>query len=118
MNHVRLFGCVAFLFGLPAVSMAADTGKPIAKVGDTVLTEKDLRQEAALPLYEAENNLYNVQKNWVDQKAQDLLFNQAAKAAGLSRKAWEAREIDAKAAPPDENQVKQIAGQFVRPGVS
>src|SRR5207302_2441603 len=62
--------------------------------------------------YEAENQLYQVKKNWVDQKAKTLLFNQAAKEAGLSLQAWQAKEIDAKVAPPSQQEIDQWAPRF------
>jgi protein-disulfide isomerase len=102
--------------GLSPALIAADTSKVIAKVGNTTLTEDQLRSEMGQQLYQAENMIYMTHKNWVDEKAQDILFNQAAKEAGLSRKDWEKREIDDKVAEPDPQQVQQMAGQFVRPG--
>jgi len=113
-----MFLSVLTLAGLSLLSHAADAPKVLAKVGDTVLTEDQMRQEMGMQLYQAENNLYMAQKNWIDQKAQDILFNKAAKDAGLSRKDWEAREIDAKTPPPDQNMVQQMAGRFIRPGVA
>jgi protein-disulfide isomerase len=104
--------------GLNVAAVAADAPKPIAKIGNTVLTEDDMRKDAGMQLYQIENQLYMTEKGWVDQKAQDLLFDQAAKAAGLSRKAWEAREIDAKSTAPDPQQVLQTANQFLRPGMA
>jgi protein-disulfide isomerase len=97
-------------------ALAADSSKVIAKVGNTPLTEDQLRNEMGQQLYQAENSVYMTQKSWVDQKAQDILFDQAAKEAGLSRAAWEKREIDEKVPEADPNQVQQMAGQFVRPG--
>lgn len=95
---------------------AADT--PVAKLGNTVFTEEDMKKELGYQLYQAENGVYAVKRAWVDQKAQNILFNQAAKAAGLSREAWEAKEIDAKAGTPDANQVLQLSSRFARPGTS
>ena len=113
-----LFLSVLTLTGVSLLSHAADAPKVIAKVGDTVLTEDQMRQDIAMQLYQAENNLYMTEKTWVDQKAMDILFTKAAKDAGLSRKDWEAREIDAKIPPPDPNMVQQMAGRFIRPGVA
>src|SRR3982750_843818 len=102
---------------LNATGIVSADPKVIAKVGNTVLTEDEMRSEMGQQLYQAESNLYMTQKSWVDQKSQDILFNQAAKDAKLSRAEWEKREIDAKATPPNEQQVQQMVGQFVRPGV-
>ena len=97
---------------------AVNASKPVAKIGSTVLTEDDMRKDIAMQLYQAENQIYMTEKNWIDQKTQDILFNQAAKDAGLSRPNWEAREIDAKTLPPDPQQAQQMAGQFIRPGMA
>lgn len=107
------------LSGAALLLHAADSSKKVlAKVGNTELTEDQMREDMGMQLYQAENNLYMVQKGWIDQRAQNILFDQAAKDAGLSRKDWEAREIDAKVPPPDMNQAQQLAGRYIRPGVS
>jgi len=88
----------------------------IAKVGDQTLTEDQMRKDLGNSLYQAENNLYNVKKSWVDKKAKDILFDQAAKQAGLSRKAWETREIDSKVTPPTSQEIDQIIQRMVPQG--
>jgi protein-disulfide isomerase len=101
-----------------AAQAADDTSKPLAKVGDTVLTEDQLRQDMAMQLYQMENNMYQLKKSWIDQKAQNILFDKAAKAAGMSRAKWEAKEIDAKVPVPDAAVVQQMASRMTRPGMS
>jgi len=91
---------------------AAKAGAPVAKIGNTILTEDELRKEAGMNLYEAENQLYQIKKNWVDQKAKAILFDQAAKEAGLTRQAWVAREIDGKVTPPTQQEIDQMAPRF------
>jgi protein-disulfide isomerase len=93
---------------------AAKTGAPVAKIGNTILTEDDLRKEMGMSLYDAENQLYQVKKNWVDQKAKNILFDQAAKDAGMSRQAWQAKEIDAKVVPPSQQEIDQLAPRFAQ----
>src|SRR4051812_25246858 len=118
MKTVKNTVVFAFILslGLSPALFAADTSKVIAKVGNTTLTEDQMRSEMGQQIYQAENAVYMTEKSWVDQKAQDILFDQAAKEAGLSRKDWEKREIDDKVAEPDPQQVQQMAGQFVKPG--
>ena len=67
-------------------------------------------------IYEAENQLYQLKKNWVDQKVKAMTFNQAAKDAGLSLAAWQAREIDGKMIPPTEQEIDQLAPRFAMQG--
>ena len=98
--------------------LAGAADMPIAKFGDTVLTEDQMRKDLGQQLYQAENNLYMIKKSWIDQKAEGYAFDRAAKEAGLSRQAWEAREIDAMVPQPDTNQIQQMAGRFARPGVA
>src|SRR3989344_1756200 len=81
--------------------LAGAADMPIAKFGDTVLTEDQMRKDLGQQLYQAENNLYMIKKSWIDQKAEGYAFDRAAKEAGLSRQAWEAREIDAMVPQPD-----------------
>lgn len=88
----------------------------VAKVGTQELTEDQMRKDLGNSLYQAENNLYNVKKAWIDKQAKDILFNQAAKQAGLSRKDWEKREIDSKITPPTPQEVDQIVQRMVPQG--
>ncbi|HVO33624.1 MAG TPA: thioredoxin domain-containing protein [Elusimicrobiota bacterium] len=108
---------IRFLLPLVAVSFLgsparAGDSRAVAKIGDTTLTEKQMDDELGARLYEAENNLYQVKKGWIDSKAQDILFNQAAKAAGLSRRDWESREIDAKVSQPTMQEIQQFLQRY------
>jgi protein-disulfide isomerase len=101
------------LNGLPVhAAEVARATTPVAKVGSTVLTEEDMKKDLGMSLYEAENSLFQVKKNWVDQKVKSVLFDQAAKEAGLSRQAWQAKEIDAKLTPPTQQEIDQWAPRF------
>lgn len=103
---------------IPALH-AADAPKaaaPVAKIGTTVLSEDDLRKDMGMSLYEAENQLYQIKKGWVDQKAKAILMAQAAKEAGLSLAEWQKREIDKKALPPTELEIDQWTQRFSQQG--
>ena len=43
-------------------------------MGGTVLTEDQMRKEMGMNLYNAENQLYQVKRGWVDQAAKNILF--------------------------------------------
>src|ERR1043166_8659606 len=90
---------VGFSHPLLHAPEATKTAVPVAKIGNTILTEDDLRKDMGMSLYEAENSVYQIKKNWVDQKVKNILFDQAAKEAGLSRAAWQAKMIDSKVTP-------------------
>ena len=94
----------------------ASNAAVVAKVGDQVLTEDQMRSDLGNSLYQAENNLYNVKKNWIDKKVQDMLFDQAAKQAHLSRKEWEKRQIDSKITAPTPQEIDQIIQRMVPAG--
>src|ERR1700733_9282359 len=95
---------------------AAQAPTPVAKIGNTVLTKDDLRKDTGMSYYEAENALYQLKKNWVDQKVKTTLFAQAAKDAGLSLQAWQTREIDSKVTPPTQQDIDQLAPKFAAQG--
>jgi protein-disulfide isomerase len=109
---------VSLSYSISRADDATKAGAPVAKIGNTILTEDDLRKEMGMSLYDAENQLYQVKKNWVDQKAKNILFDQAAKDAGLSRAAWQAKEIDAKSTPPTQQEIDQLAPRFAAQGSS
>ncbi len=103
------------LLALSQVARAEEAAKaptPIAKIGTTILTEEDLRKDMGMSLYEAENQLYQIKKNWVDQKAKVLLMTQAAKDAKLSLQEWTKKEIDEKVTPPTQQEIDQWAPRF------
>ena len=87
----------------------------VGRYDGTVLTEDQMREELAMPLYEAEISLYHLKKDWIEKKAREAFFDQAAKEAGLSREDWEKREIDGQAAPPSASEVDQFVAKRVPP---
>ncbi len=102
---------LAFAMG-PLGAEDAKAPAPVAKIGSTILTENDLHKDQGMTVFDAENQLYEIKKNWVDSKAKPILFNQAAKDAGLSFQAWQAKEIDGKAAPLSEQELDQMTPRF------
>lgn len=90
----------------------SDPSRPVAKIGATVLTEGQMQKELALNLYEAENSVYQVKKNWIEQQAKKILFDQAAKEAGVPRAEWEKREIDNKAAVPTQQEIDDMLKRY------
>lgn len=100
------------LTGLSLYAAESKATTPIAKVGDVILTEEDLKKDVGMNLYEAENALFQLKKNWVDQKARAILAQQAAKEAKLTVQAWQAKEIDSKVAVPTSQEIDQLAPRF------
>lgn len=114
---------ITFLFlfaGLASPGLKAEeivqTPAAVAKIGAAVLTEPQMRKDLGMSLYEAENNLYQLKKNWVDQQTKNILFEEAAKEAGLPRQAWQKREIEVRVTPPTQQDVDQWAPRFAPRG--
>jgi protein-disulfide isomerase len=116
MPFYRLASMLLLLpaLALPILLAKDPEGTPVARVGDTKITESQMRQDIGADIYEAEINLYKLKKSWIEEKARDLLFEQAAKKAKLSLADWRVREIDEKIVPPSEVEVKALAGRIIR----
>jgi protein-disulfide isomerase len=112
LSNAFVFSIIVTVVGTLHAEEAAKAPAPIAKIGNTVLTEDELRKDMGMNLYQVEQQLYMTKKNWVDQKAKTIVFDQAAKAAGLSLQAWQAREIDGKTTPPTQQEIDQWAPRF------
>ena len=69
---------------------------PIAQVGPVTITNNDLKQDAGYQLsaYQAEMDMYNKKKAYLDRKTRDILYGLAAKNEKLSVAEWRKREID------------------------
>lgn len=101
MNRIPapfFLAAIALIAAAPCVqaddaNTASNDSAVVAKIGPTTITEKQMREEMGLSLYNAENQLYMTKKAWLNNKARDILFDKAAKAAGMKRSAWEAKEI-------------------------
>jgi protein-disulfide isomerase len=106
------------IFSLVTLALLAGTGvsqaedKPIAKIGDTVLTEEQAKKELATSLFEAETKIYDTKRAWIDRKAQEILFNQAAQKAKMTRQEWESREIDGKIQPPTDKEINDFVQRY------
>jgi len=115
MPSYRLAAIFLLLPALVIPSLPAkDPGSAaVAVVGGAKITENQMRQDIGAAIYEAEINLYKLKKIWIEEKARDLLFEQAAKKAKLSLADWQVREIDDKVDPPSEEEVKALAKRIV-----
>ena len=116
---MSIYRNVAVLLSLPILLIpllpAKDPGNaPVAELGGVKITQAEMSREIGTDIYEAELNLYQLKKNWIDQKVRSVLFESAAKKAGISLADWERREIEDKVAPPSEAQVNSVAQQILR----
>jgi protein-disulfide isomerase len=95
--------CAVFLtlLSLPAwVKASEPASQPVATVAGVTLTAGQMQEEIAGALYNQENQLYMLKQEWINRQTRNILFDKAAKEAGKSRKAWEAKEL-AVAAPTE-----------------
>ncbi|MBI4386395.1 MAG: thioredoxin domain-containing protein [Elusimicrobia bacterium] len=108
----RQMGIIAFCLLVPlGASFSADSGKksePVARIGDTVITESDMREALGMALFQAENTLYQTKRGWIDERVRDILFEREAKETKLSRFEWEAREIAARVAQPTQEEINAM----------
>ncbi len=99
----------------PSATPPAASTNVVAHVGNVDLTEAEMEKELGMSIYNAENQLYQVKKSWIDKKAKDVLFDQAAKEAKLSRKDWEQRNIESQIPASTQQEVDQVAQRMTPP---
>jgi len=98
---------------LSRMAHATDTRDvAVAKVGSTTLTQKQMQDELGVSLYEAQNQVYQMEKSWIDQKAKQILFDQASQEAGLTRTEWETREITGHITMPSDDEIQPLMQQY------
>jgi protein-disulfide isomerase len=104
-SYASLGAVFLALINVSVLAGAADTNpsQPVATIAGVTLTAGQMQEDLALPLYNQENQLYQMKQDWINRQAQDILFNKAAKAAGKSLKAWKAKELAV--APPTEAEI-------------
>src|ERR1700690_2738854 len=111
MKSNQLIWFAAALVFSPMAGHAAEPKTSSAKIGQYdghVLTDADMRKDIPMDLYQAESDLYDVKKGWIEKQAKNAFFDQAAKEAKLSRKDWEKREIDDRVKAPSQEEIQQF----------
>ncbi|MBN1568937.1 MAG: DsbA family protein [Acidobacteria bacterium] len=99
---------------IPSLHAKDPKGVPVAQVGGDKITESQMQKDIGTEIYEAEIDLYKLKKSWIEQRARTLLFEQAAKKAGLSMEDWQTQEIENKVVPPSQDEVEAVAKQILR----
>jgi protein-disulfide isomerase len=106
--------CAVFLtlLSLPAwVKASEPASQPVATVAGVTLTAGQMQEEIAGALYNQENQLYMLKQEWINRQTRNILFDKAAKEAGKSRKAWEAKELAV--AAPTETELDEMIRRMV-----
>jgi protein-disulfide isomerase len=116
MSIHRLTAILLFLLVpvVPGLFGKDQAPAPIAEVGGIKISESEMKLDIGSEVYEAEANLYQLKKNWIDQKARTILFEDAAKKAGLSLEDWQHKEIEEKVEQPSEENVREMAQRIIR----
>jgi len=93
--------------------MAADSSV-VAQVGPVSITNDDLKKDAGYQLssYQAQMDLYNKQRAFLDRKTHEILYSLAAKEAKLSVPEWRKREIDNVVTPPTQEEIDNTAKMY------
>jgi len=105
---VAATGLVAAFSAVPAARAAAGGDQVVATVGDKQITEAELNERIAGQMAMMQNKVYDMKKKAIEAIADDYLAEQAAKKDGISKDAYIKREIDDKAPPPSEAEVKKF----------
>ena len=102
-----------FALGLGRAASAANSSNDavLATVGSMKVTEAQVEEKARPQLSAIQSQVYTVKKKAMDDLIDDYLIEQAAKKAGLSKEAYLKREVDDKAPPPTEKEMKDFYNQ-------
>jgi len=83
----------------------------LATVGSMKVTEAQVDEKARPELNKIQSQVYMAKKRALDDIVDDYLVDQAAKKAGLSKEAYLKREVEDKAPPPTEKEMKDFYDQ-------
>lgn len=84
----------------------------VGKVGNVVFTQEQMEKELKTSLYDLEKRIYQMKKKWIQGQARNVLFDEAAKKAGLSRADWEQKEIGKYVTGPSEAELAESMKKY------
>src|SRR5262249_13201943 len=73
---------VTLFLSMSGFALAEETNDVLAKVGDHVITEKDISDDIAGQMVRINNQIYTAKKQAVDSAVADYLINQEAQKRG------------------------------------
>jgi protein-disulfide isomerase len=94
--------------GTPSPANSAASSQPLATVGDKTITQGDVEEHVASRLVEIDNERYEALKQGVDELVAVTLFEQEAKARGITAEALEEQEVVAKVPEPTDADVQKV----------
>jgi protein-disulfide isomerase len=92
----------------PVARAATGGDQVVATIGDKQITEAELNEKIAGQMAMMQNKIYDLKKKAIQSIADDYLAEQAAKKEGITKEAYLKREIDDKAPPPSEAEIKKF----------
>ena len=105
---IAVMALVTALSASPAARAASGSDQVVATVGDRQISEAELNDKIAGQVAMMQNKLYEMKKKAIEAIADDYLAEQEAKKANISKEAYLKREIDDKAPPPSEAELKKF----------
>ena len=105
---IAVMASVAALSASPAARAASGSDQVVATIGDRQITEAELNKQIAGQMAMMQNKFYEMKKKAIEQIADDYLAEQEAKKLNISKEAYIKQEIDDKAPPPSEAEVKKF----------
>ena len=92
----------------PAAVSTADPSTPVAKIGDQVITDGELRSEVAREIKAIESQVYGVKKEGLDRLIDKRLIEAEAKKRNISSDELIAKEVTSRVAPVTDADAKKF----------
>lgn len=105
---IAVTALVTALSAVPAARAGSASDEVVATVGDRQITEAELNKQIAGQIAMMQNKFYDMKKKAIEGIADDYLAEQEAKKLNISKEAYIKQEIDDKAPPPSEAEVKKF----------
>jgi protein-disulfide isomerase len=104
----------------PAATSTTDPSTPVARIGDVVITDGELRSEVEREIKAIEAQVYGVKKEGLDRLIDKRLIEAEAKKRNVSSDALIAKEVTSRVAPVSDEDAKKfyeenkgrISGQY------
>src|SRR5579864_6165677 len=98
--------CAALILACPLIVLGQDTAKPIAKVNDQAIYERDLMSVAGPKLLELRDQEYKLKNDALTTVIRKRLFDIEAKRRGLSVEELLRQDVDSRVAEPSDDEAK------------
>lgn len=115
--HMRslktLFLPALCMFFLNSIFAGTNSDKPVAKVGDRVITRSEMEKALVSEYYDLESQRYESEKSWIDKRIEDVLLEKEAASKKTTKDKLEKKEIEGKISKITEKDLKDFYDQNV-----